>query len=69
MCCELLSPPLCTCTLHRANFAGPTGHVRRGGDSKMCDMARGADLNLASERERKVKHSLRIVCLVQIQGR
>jgi hypothetical protein len=62
MCCELLSPPLRTCTLHRANFAGPTGHVRRGG-------ARGADLNLASERERKVKHSLRIVCLVQIQGR
>jgi hypothetical protein len=41
----------------------------QGGDSKMCDMARGADLNLASERERKVKHSLRIVCLVQIQGR
>jgi hypothetical protein len=22
-----------TCPLHRANFAGPTGHVRKGGDS------------------------------------
>jgi hypothetical protein len=26
-------PPLPTCPLHRANFAGPTGHVRREGDS------------------------------------
>jgi hypothetical protein len=30
----LLSPPLRKCPLHRANFAGPTGHVRRGGDSR-----------------------------------
>jgi hypothetical protein len=29
----LLSPPLRKCPLHRANFAGPTGHVRKGGDS------------------------------------
>jgi hypothetical protein len=29
----VLSPPLRTCTLHRANFAGPTGHVRLGRDS------------------------------------
>jgi hypothetical protein len=31
-------PPLRKCPLHRANFAGPTGHVRRGGGDSSDDL-------------------------------
>jgi hypothetical protein len=35
----VLSPPLRTCTLHRANFAGPTGHVRKGWRGSTTEMS------------------------------